>query len=268
MKKTDNLMVPCENCGANFNNSEPKCPYCNHMHLPGALNKYEEKLYDIKDNLEDVSEDVTEVYSNSAKQQSKKIITILAVIFGIALLTLGAAILLDYYMFEQHAPTEEHLRLQKAWELENFPYLDELYEQGDYEAIIEFQMSQYGTEADYYYNIYNWEHYEFIEKYAKYRDFIELKNNYGTNNNHDAFNLTSTIGLILDQSYGNQQLSEEHLETIAEYKTEARDYLTNELGINEQMLQEFYDEVIKKHGYLNYQAIYDFAKEFIENKNQ
>ncbi len=270
MKTPKTPMVICENCGANFNDIEPKCPYCNHMHLPGALNEYEEKLEDIKDDLEDIKDDVSEVYVTNAKKQTKIIITIITILFSIVLLAIGASMLFEHLTYQQFVLTDEEIRLQKAWELENFPYLDELYAKGEYAAILEFQMLQFETEEDYVYTIYNWENYEFIEKYSMYLNFVELTDTYGENTSRDAFNLADTLHLIFEDlnDYGNQYLSEEQRETIIGYQNEARAYLASELGIDEQKLNDFYNESVDEYQYLNFSATIDYAEEYLENINK
>ena len=63
----------CKNCGAQFQDSLPKCPYCETLHYAGARKEYMEKLEDMKDDLSELHEVVPELYNEQLRTQTKNI---------------------------------------------------------------------------------------------------------------------------------------------------------------------------------------------------
>lgn len=50
------VMVRCLSCGAQFKHTEPKCPYCGTIYVPGAETAYMNHLDDIRDEMEDLND--------------------------------------------------------------------------------------------------------------------------------------------------------------------------------------------------------------------
>lgn len=156
----------CKNCGAHFDDSLPKCPYCGEFSYAGAEKEYLNRLEDMKEDLEELHETVPEMYHQELKKQTgnlKKIFLIIAaVILVFVLLIFGGSMLMDS-LYETD-PKEQLLFAREA-----YPIADEYYEAKDYEGLLAFY--QKSVEENSSASFYDWEHYSFLMCYENYRFF-------------------------------------------------------------------------------------------------
>lgn len=162
--------MKCRNCGAKIKADDLRCPYCSYQNEKAAKRRYMGKLHEIHSGMKQLSE------------QPKK--TLKYEIAVTMLLTLAGVVLAITYGFLWDAFTRGNsdVEIRKmnrsvqeeiAWKEENFPILDSLYEEYDYEAIIEFYEDRY-TESGHC--LYDWEHYALVEAINDYADVLEVKN--------------------------------------------------------------------------------------------
>lgn len=87
--------VRCNKCGGWFDTSEPKCPYCGAIYVPGAEAEYMDKLGDIREDMEDLEDlALSETGSEMKSALKKTFLTVLAVAGGIIALFLIAALVM------------------------------------------------------------------------------------------------------------------------------------------------------------------------------
>ncbi|MCR5702940.1 MAG: hypothetical protein K6G76_12470 [Lachnospiraceae bacterium] len=60
MKQNNKKMVLCENCGAEFDVSLVRCPYCGSGYAPAEEDEYMDKMEDIRTELESHTDDADE----------------------------------------------------------------------------------------------------------------------------------------------------------------------------------------------------------------
>lgn len=89
-------IIQCQSCGAGFDPSEPKCPYCGTMYEPGAEARYMEHLGDIREDMEDLNSLALSETGSELKLAAKKTLkTLLFIVAAIAAL-LGICRLIDF----------------------------------------------------------------------------------------------------------------------------------------------------------------------------
>ena len=72
--------MKCENCGAEFDAKESKCPYCGALNLSGAEEQYMNHLEEMNRSFAEMADDSQEEYRYTFLSQGKKIGKILAMI--------------------------------------------------------------------------------------------------------------------------------------------------------------------------------------------
>lgn len=158
---SDNNTIICSNCGAEIPADAAVCPYCGAINEKGSEKQYMNKLEDIREDVEELSDDAAVSYKAEMKKSTR--------IFIVTVSVIAAAVLLLFafkYIRERMAigvQSDSDLKEQMAWERENFPKLDELYEKKDYKSII-----KYLDDPDHGTAFYDWKHAEFIHRYGSY----------------------------------------------------------------------------------------------------
>ena len=124
-------IVKCQNCDAEFDEAEVKCPYCGFLYAPGMEKKY---MSDLED----------------------KALRAIIIIAAIILVIVGAAKLQEYLLFHEKYSAEEEL----LWQQETFPILDKYFEEGDYDACFDILYSDENRD----HHIWDWQHYDEFTK--------------------------------------------------------------------------------------------------------
>ena len=161
-KKQKVKMVRCPNCGAMYEEGLLHCPYCRSVDDYQDESEYLEDLDELKDKMEDMHEDVLREHNRNqtteAARDFKKILMRVGFVALIILLLVGIATFFDKVVAgnSEQARREEQ-KEEYLWKQENFSKLDELYEKGDYEGLVEFAENTDNI------GIYDWEHYPLID---------------------------------------------------------------------------------------------------------
>lgn len=162
----------CRNCGAKFDDTEPKCPYCGTTNLVGAESQYMDNLEKLRKNTEDLEELPSETYEKQVKKHSLFALKIVLIVVGIC----AGLFLAIQLISKTHQIITDRTLLnskQEAREFEEkyFPILDKLYEEGDDDAVYNYLVSLYeekGSDA-----LFRWEH-EIYYYYYGYHQYIQL----------------------------------------------------------------------------------------------
>jgi len=154
------MKLICNSCGAEIDDSMPKCPYCDTLIVKGAEAHYMEKLYDIQEDLEELNEIPMDTVRKEVKHQWKRMKKAFIAAF-IAALILGGIFLLHEKRFERDN-MEDYI-----WGQENFSVMTELYENEQYEQLNEMFDKALMEDKP----VWNWEYYE---AYCEWRDANEM----------------------------------------------------------------------------------------------
>lgn len=124
-------MIICPNCGGEFDASLTCCPYCGTQNDEAAEREYLGKVRKINRNLRNLSKRSDAQMAGSAAKGVRRAVLILALIAGAALLIYGIMSALS--RSEANRRKSNYAAIQ-----ENFDTLDEYYEAGDYDAMLEY----------------------------------------------------------------------------------------------------------------------------------
>ena len=153
--------IICPQCGGIIPSGAPRCPYCGSAYAPEAEREYMQKLHKVRGELDKVGNVGAEVSGKEIGKVGKKIAVVLGIIFVLAAIISAAGVI-------SRSRENARNRREYEWKQKAIPEMNELYERGDYDALLEkFHEAQYGEHI-----FYEWEHYTFCELYsdAKYAD--------------------------------------------------------------------------------------------------
>ena len=123
--------IICSSCGAEFEDTLPKCPYCGSLNYKGAEAEYLGKL-------EGVRRDMQQLEQVPEKELKKKIKKKKKFVFQIMLMIAALAAILAIIVFRARYIEPRDARADYLWEKENFPVLDRLYREQDFEGLTDF----------------------------------------------------------------------------------------------------------------------------------
>ncbi len=257
------IMKNCENCNAQIESSETKCPYCGYINYEGAYANYINKLDDIKDDLQDLENLPKQEFNNELKQQGKRSIKnifkiIMTIVVVLAAFYVASSILVGHDSYESVDPKEQLL-----WQQNVFPTLDQWYEEKDYDAIVEYEIELFSDDSNLF-TLFNWQHYEFIDLYAHYYFYKENLDYRNTGEKLDEYAYLDILyGLIKYKVYTTEDdFSIEQQEILDEYYIEMQHFIQAELEINDNELAYVFENALDE----NKRIDFEYIEEVIENK--
>lgn len=249
--------VICNSCGAEFGNNEPKCPYCGTMNYDGAEKEYLEKLEDVREDMEDLKEVSAEETKKEIKKQGKfiKKIVIIVAIFGL--------IILGYSLFIEKL-FERDEKADYIWKSENYPIMNEMYENGEYEELAEFYI--HASEDDK--PVYDWEHYSFVSTYVNiqifYDDIAYIESQEDVRDTSYILALSGQLRIV--GAANSSELTEEEKAYFADDFEVVEEHLKNDWDFDEETYQEFYNEAVGK-GYVDFSKCEEYVKKWMKGEN-
>ena len=242
-------MVVCNNCGGKIEESYSYCPYCGYMNRKEAEKEYFSKMQDVSKDLLEITEETKAVYEKTIKKEMSKTIGVLLVL-AICLLGLFTVTWLLIGITEQDT---REIEQEMAWEKENFPILDQLYQENDYSGILKFMEIQYGKKGECF---YRWEHYSFLSLYESYENCIrgkeygskeiELTKDYYTTMIYDVSRL-----MYFEEYFPYEKWTQEERQQLLQWKEETKNILEEVVGLTEEETMEIQQEILQK-GYLSF----------------
>lgn len=257
--------VICSNCGAAIYENEANCPFCGYINLPGAEEKF---MRDIKKTEQDMSHipDLQKAeYKKTMSKSSKIIFITVGITAVVAAAILGIHLLFDRVIF---AYTETDAKAQMLWNNENYPILDEMYANGDYDGIIEFEYDLYDQNAEDKtdYRMYEWEHYNFITGYRNYKnieDSIAYLDKGEELSRYGKENLVYYCMWFYYKQYDQQNtymtFTDEEIEMLDGYREITNGYMFGRLGFTEEEVDKLLEKAVDDYGYLNAKECYEYG---------
>ena len=255
--------VICPNCGASIYENEPKCPFCGYINIVGAEEQFMRDVQKTEDDLSQIPEMQKKHLKMTLSKNSRIIFVTITVVTVLIAVVFGFHFFMENVLFGYE---EMDPKAVMQWERQNYPILDQLYEEGNYDEIIEFEHTLYeeNDENETNYSLVNWEHYNFISVYRRYAEFekvIALLDQGKEVSEYDAEELVYN-GLwfyyqLYDKSY--YEYTEEEILQIEEYYELVMDDLFGRLGFTEEEILSIEDKVLKD-GYLEFRECWKYAK--------
>ena len=142
----------CGFCGGHFQEKLSKCPYCGSTNIKGAEAEYMEKLEEMRTDMENLADVPVQETKKAARKMGKFL-----VITGIVIVVILVILLcVNYFLFES-SMKERDPKADYAWEVENFPKWDALYEQGKDMELADTYIAAILEDAP----VHHWQHYEY-----------------------------------------------------------------------------------------------------------
>lgn len=265
----EKYLIKCENCGAMIDPLDATCPHCGAVNAVGGEFQYMDDLLEIREDVNNLSENQKDEYKKEVKKtvgligKTAKIVIIIIVLF--ALLFAGSSMLIDH--LGGYNKSTEELMEQMKWEKETFPKLDEMYANGEYDALCDFQADNI---LDSKYSMSSWSHYSWLLEYNNYRYLLEDAERIKSGNYSEGtikYCLIDMIRLVCN-SDAYQSMDEADVEIMKNCQAELVENVLPLLEIDEKELNEIYqsclDHDIDKDS-LNYKKMEKTAKKFAKN---
>lgn len=238
----------CPSCGAEFESDKVKCPFCGTIYYKAAEAEYMDKLEDVKEDLEDLKDSAQE----ETKGQFKKVwkwLVILLVIFA----AVGATVLI--YDERRSKRYEEEDRQEYLWRSNNYPVWEELYDNGDYDQLMEL----YIKAANEGHNLYKCPHSGFCEVLRQIMSAKEALAEYEST----GYGIEEVMyrELYLFELDYHKDVSEEEYKYLDEMRKPYIDDLNTRFSLSEEELQVFLQQ-LKTSRYIKYSD----CNEYIRNK--
>lgn len=235
--------VTCKNCGAVFNETLDKCPYCGTMNKKGSYRSFRLKIFDLIDRMLGLKD---EAY----KSLSKGILLSLLRGFAmVALIILAAFIVSRFYNVNPYDDKEYDQETLETilWEDENLDKLEEAYRNEDFATI----------EKLYYENssvVSSWAHYP---DYALKKQFSKIDGK-----PIDAYVLRDILYFLFYPEYytgydGMKGVNTEDYELMKQSIFTA----CNQIGLSKAKLEEIYRNHCDTYGYISASDLSQYVKE-------
>lgn len=247
----------CKECGAQFDDSLPACPYCGALHFAGAEKEYMKDLEHLKDDLHEMADDSEEAYEGELKKNSHLILKVALTLLVLFLLIVSLLFIFQKKMKEQHIA---EAKAQLLWTNEYESVLDDLYAENQLDELLDFMQEHY-TDAGY--NIYQWAHYDYLSAYETYTDFISKSQNLDLSDKDDLtwcfYNATKLDYL---SHYSSITFTETEQENLERWNTETHQFFTDTFDMTEADYNQMYAAICEEdYKYPSYKKIQEYIKE-------
>lgn len=246
--------IICSQCGAALPPGTAVCPYCGSAYAPEAEREYMRKLDEIREDLDDVGDAGLHASRKEIGRNSRKI----ALIVG-GILAFAALLFLLFHVLESRENMDN--RKEYAWRQEHLAELDRLFEEGEYDALVE----AFESARDEGHDLYDWDHYEFCTFWEEVtyvdRKLAEREN--GLFSKYDAEEVLYTELRIRGFSK-RRRVPEEDLQIMAGLAQKYQDDLTDIFHATPEDLETFDQMLEKDKGYVSFEICSQYVKDHPE----
>lgn len=256
MADTTIKKIICSSCGAEFDDTLPKCPYCGSLNYKGAEAEYLGRLEGMRQDMQQLEQ----VPERELKEKLKKKQKFVVKIFIVAAVL--AAVFAVIMFFRGRYIEQRDAKADYQWQKENFPILDRLYQEKDLEALMDF----YEQAVEENRTIDRWEHsgiFRWLMSCRDAREYLALEQSGETLNEYQQALLLDDYWIMRGLDYSEIILTEKDKEYIRPYVEETLDSMEGRYTFTTEEEQKFTDTLRDHYGYPNY----DDCKEYIKNHN-
>ena len=251
--------IICDSCGGEFDSGLAKCPYCGTLNPSGAEKEYLGKLEDVHEDLEELKGVPEEEVRQALKRSGSYLKRVIVAVVLLAVVAVGG-----YYIWERaydaRLSNGRSERENYLWEEENFPIMDKLYEQGEYDELVSF-MSAAGEEG---YVTYNWEHYEFCNQYNRIKyaqDAIRREEESGKLSSN-GYSLLLHDEWWIRGMEDSDIFTEEEKDILRPLAQPVLEDFERRWSFTEEEYQAMTQELAENHGYVSFDTIDAYIKKW------
>lgn len=257
MQKKQNLQskqtvkIICPSCGGEFEDMLPKCPYCETLHIKGAEAEYMEKLEDVREDMAELGE----VPEKETRKEFKRQGTFLGKIFAVIAIPVLVLVLLFVW---SNREDERDIQAEYLWKQENFPKMDEMYEQGAYDALREFYIEALLDDKP----VSDWEHIWFcyaLNDLYEMEQFWELEQENLRDSDYASF---LYCGWRFKKGRGTAYLTGEQVELLTPRIEQAMEKFEEYWQFDAEAIEAFEKELEKNDGHISYDYCMKYVKKW------
>lgn len=254
MKKT----TVCGSCGATFDDTLPKCPYCGNMNYNGAEAQYLHKLEQIHENMEALKETPKEAVKGEIKKQGGILVKTL-------LATAAICIILFSLFFLLRPKEKQDYNAYFSWKETNFPLMDEMYENEDYAALLNFW--EQAVKDDLNSPIWDWDHADFYNIYIHVDSMLTFFNDEASDQELSELSYTLLLfdELTIIGTENKTSLDEEETKKLEPYVKMAKTDFDARWNMSTEQKADFLAHIKEFGGVPNYDACNAYIKKWMVN---
>ena len=253
MADTEVKKIICSSCGAEFDDTLSKCPYCGSLNYKGAEAEYLGKLEGMRQDMQQL-EQVPETELKKKIRKKKKFVFKILIIIAVLAAVLAAIVFRARYIEPRDAKEDYQ------WEKENFPILDHLYQEQDFEGLTEFYEQAIVEDR----LIDRWEHsgiFTRLMSCKNAREYLELEQSGETLLEYQQVQLLDDYWILRGLDYGGLVLTEEDKEYIRPYVEATLNSMADRYTFTAEEEKKFEDSLRNNYGYPRYED----CEEYIRN---
>lgn len=251
--------VVCGSCGAEFEENLAKCPHCGSMNLVGAEREYMDKLGEVREDMGELEDAPLEDLNATVKGHGRFLVKVCLVI-----LVAVAALAAVFFWLDRRGQGD--LREEYAWQQEYIPRLNQLYDEGNYDAMLNLALLSISDKNAV---LWKWEHYNFYETYYRVRDFVELYPRWeeGSLTEYDyAVLFQAQWHLVLQEKYCREKYTDGEFAVLKPYIERAAEALASDWGMSEEEYGEFLSLAEENYYWLPFTSCEDFVKRWMQRQ--
>lgn len=249
--------IICASCNGCYEDELPKCPYCGSTNIKGAEKEYMEKLEDVRGKMEGLEEVPAETLQAVLKKQGRKL--------WIVILAIGILALLFFtVLFFTERTEDTDFKEEYLWKQEHYPELNELFDSGRYDEMEELFYKLGEDEAS---NLFDWEHYEFMNAYIAGKSvlyYLESEKEKPLNEYNLIFlfdNQWEMKGIVLRKD----EFTEPEYEALLPFIEISEADFESRWKLTEEEYENFYSSLAANEGkYVPFDDVKTFIKEWVK----
>lgn len=269
MEKNKAKTVICPNCGASIYENDASCPFCGYINIPGAEEKFMRDIRKTEQDMGEIPKLQKEEYKKSLSKSSKIIFTTIAIT---AVLFIACALFLFGFEKITYYDSGKNAKAQMIWNSENFPILDAMYAEEDYDGILEYEyrLFEQNAENDTNYQMYDWEHYNFLSGYRNYKkveEFVAKMDNRQLSK-YEVKELVYNCLWFYDRQYNKNRefmiYTDEEIALLDSYREITNGYMFGKLGFTQEEADKVMETMLTDYGILDVRKSYKYAEKIAD----
>lgn len=248
--------IICNSCGAEFEDTLPKCPYCGSLNYKGAEAEYLGKLEGMREDMQQLEKVPERELKVKIKKKQKFVVKVL-----ILLVVLAAAF--AAVMFAARYTKPRDAKADYQWQKENFPVLDRLYQEKDFEGLTQFYIQAIEENKP----IDVWEHggiFPRLVSCQSAKEYLEMEQDGETLLEYQQVQLLDDYWTMRGLEYGGLNLTDEDKEYIRPYIEATLNSMEGRYTFTEEEEKAFLDRLKNNYGYPGY----ELCEEYVKNHKQ
>lgn len=263
-------IVKCPHCGAGYEEGLLRCPYCGSVDDHQDESEFLEDLDELRDKLEDLPEEAVRQAERSQRKEAVRdfgrIFGRVGIIAGAVFLLIAAGLFYDRVVSgNNEAQRKKDSQERYLWMQENIPLLDEMYEMGDYEGLLEaYEASCQSGSSSWY---YEWAHYDLLQGLHLLRrireddiPFVESsEKTFGPDSRQAAEDRSVLLADELQVLYFDRQAKNaEDIEAVRNMAADVLDDLEARFALSEEEKKHFEKIADENYGYISIKDCREF----------